>query len=411
MPNSLIVSHCISTAQHRTMHKGAFLLVSLLLVASLGYAQSVEVLHAFHGGRGGSSPNGLILGSKERLIGTAGGGPGCKPVSCGIIYELNSKGEEFLLHGFTGTDGSTPNHLVPDGTGGLYGVTYTGDAYGCGNVFHLNSSGFQVLYTFKNNPDGCMGDNLIMGSDGNLYGTTYIGGSNSGTVFKLDPSGHEAVLYAFTGGTDGLLPGSSLIEAGGSLYGTTYAGGTGCLGNPGCGVVYQIDQGGKETVLYSFTDTDGDGETPNSLLRDSTGNLIGSTSLGGNSACEAGCGTLFELTKGSSGWSENVIYHFTGGADGSHPNGLVSEKGNFYGATSDGTSGGCSGTACGTIFKVDATGKFATLYTFTNQADGEDPVLSFVKTGTFVGTTFYGGDFKCPDNYGYGCGTVFAFTP
>jgi uncharacterized repeat protein (TIGR03803 family) len=106
-----------------------------------------------------------------------------------------------------------------------------------------------------------------------------------------------------------------------------------------------------------------------------------------------------------------VLYRFLGRTDGSHPESLVAFHGNLYGTTYDGTDSGCAGTACGTIFKFDAAGNFATLYTFTNQADGEDPSLSFVQGGTFFGTTFYGGHSYCIDNPGFGCGTVFTFAP
>jgi uncharacterized repeat protein (TIGR03803 family) len=410
MPKSLAVPFPISVRKNRVI--SIAILIAACLVVPPSSAQTIQVLHSFSGGRHGSFPNGVIPGDNDRLIGTASGGPGCKPISCGIIYGLNSKGEEILIHGFTGSDGSNPNHLVPDGSGGIYGVTYTEGALGCGNVFHLNASGqFQVLYSFKGDPDGCMGNNLILGSDGTLYGTTYVGGNNSGTVFKLDLSGHESVIYAFTGGADGLLPGSSLFEAEGKLYGTTYAGGRGCLGNPGCGVVYEIDQSGKESVLYAFTDTNGDGETPDSLVRDSSGNLFGLTGDGGNTACESGCGTLFKLTQGANGWDETILYSFNNKTDGAYPGHLVAWRNNLYGTTDGGAVDGCSGAACGTIFEFDSAGNFSTLYTFTGQADGEDPSLSFVKEGTFLGTTGYGGNLRCSDNDGYGCGTVFAFTP
>jgi uncharacterized repeat protein (TIGR03803 family) len=55
-------------------------------------------------------------------------------------------------------------------------------------------------------------------------------------VYKVDPTGHETVLYSFTGGTDGGYPYGALIrDSAGNLYGTTYNG-----GKRGTGVVFVI---------------------------------------------------------------------------------------------------------------------------------------------------------------------------
>jgi uncharacterized repeat protein (TIGR03803 family) len=85
--------------------------------------------------------------------------------------------------------------------------------------------------------------------EGNLYGTTLLGGAaGEGVVFKLDTSGRETVLHTFTGGTDGGEPEAGVIrDSGGNLYGTTFSGGA-----AGAGVVYMLSPSGQETVLYSF---------------------------------------------------------------------------------------------------------------------------------------------------------------
>ena len=70
-----------------------------------------------------------------------------------------------------------------------------------------------------------------------------------GVVFKLDTTGTETVLYSFTGGADGANPYAGLIrDSAGNLYGTTYGGGT-----SNWGVVFKLDTTGTETVLHSFT--------------------------------------------------------------------------------------------------------------------------------------------------------------
>ena len=154
-------------------------------------------------------------------------------------------------------------------------------------VFKLSPAGKEtVLYSFTGGADG--NDpvaGVIRDSAGNLYGTTQFGGAGVGVVYQLDPSGHETVLHTFTGGTDGGEPTAGVIRdsATGNLYGTTELGGT------GAGVVYQLDSSGHETVLYRFTGG-ADGGQPNAgLIRDSAGNLFGTTNSGGT-----GAGVVFQ---------------------------------------------------------------------------------------------------------------------
>lgn len=69
---------------------------------------------------------------------------------------------------------------------------------------------------------------LIRDDDGNLCGTTVSGGAyNAGIVFRVDAAGNETVLFAFTGGADGANPAGGVIrDSMGNLYGTTYNGGS-----------------------------------------------------------------------------------------------------------------------------------------------------------------------------------------
>jgi uncharacterized repeat protein (TIGR03803 family) len=78
---------------------------------------------------------------------------------------------------------------------------------------------------------------VIGDSAGNFYGTTLYGGTGGwGVVYKLDPSGNYGVLYNFTGGADGGTPYAGLIrDSAGNLYGTTYYG-----GKSGTGVVFKL---------------------------------------------------------------------------------------------------------------------------------------------------------------------------
>ena len=88
------------------------------------------------------------------------------------------------------------------------------------------------------------------------------------------------LLHSFTG-TDGANPHARLLpDSAGNLYGTTVAGGT--YGN---GTVFKVNGAGVETVLYSVTGGT-DGASPyGGLIRDSAGNLYGTTTYGGNTLC------------------------------------------------------------------------------------------------------------------------------
>lgn len=66
-----------------------------------------------------------------------------------------------------------------------------------------------------------------MDAQGNLYGTTWTGGSfGDGVVYELSANGTETVLHSFSG-TEGSMPAGGLVfDGGGNLYGTAAYGGT-----------------------------------------------------------------------------------------------------------------------------------------------------------------------------------------
>ena len=104
------------------------------------------------------------------------------------------------------------------------------------------------------------------------------------------------VLHAFTAFLGGRFPTAGLVrDSAGNLYGTTpFGGALACGGGNGCGVVFKLDTTGKETVLHSFTLG---GFPAAGLLRDGAGNLYGTTFAGGSTACGGqGCGAVFKLT-------------------------------------------------------------------------------------------------------------------
>lgn len=199
----------------------------------------------------------------------------------------------------------------------------------------------------------------------------------------------QKVLYAFKGGIiDGGDPWGGLVrDSEGNLYGTTRLGGiNGCAPLPGCGAIFKLDTTGKETILYFFTGGS-DGGTPlGGLVRDEAGNLYGTTSEGGNGLS---CGTVYKLDTAN---KLSVIYTFPtcfAQSDDGPQSGLVRDgEGNLFGTTySDGPSYG------GTIFKIDPSGNFTVLHNFADW-EGRRPYLeplTLGPDGNLYGVTGVGG--------------------
>jgi len=151
------------------------------------------------------------------------------------------------------------------------------------------------------------------------------------------------VIHYFTGGADGAAPNAGLIfDSTGNLYGTASGGAhAGCFAT--CGVVFELSpnsQGWSETVLYTFTGGSDGGNPESGLIFDANGNLYGTTYAGGSGGCTFGCGVAFELSPGSGEWTEAVLYDFQGGTTGYYPiAGFVLDKaGNPYSTMVNGGS-------------------------------------------------------------------------
>ena len=407
-------------------------------------AQTETVLYNFSGAADGNGPSpGLVADSAGNLYGaTESGGQTTGNCSnnqgCGVIFELSPNGNgswtETVLYTFTGgTDGAFPSTLLMDTAGNLYGTALSGGAvtnkdcspYGCGVVFELSpsSSGWTetVLYPFHFT-DGERPTSLIRNAAGNFYGTTVLGGSlNAGTVFRLSPGSTgwvHSLLYNFPGGTGGEQPSGLVFGPAGSLYGTVAYGGVGDdvnCGNQGCGFVFKLASGSgggwHETALYTFTGGT-DGGVPNGLILDAAGRIYGTTMYGGTPPCggKIGCGVVFRLISGVSGWRESVINTFTG-TNGKNPAANLAQdaSGNLYGTT---TAGGSNNSncisGCGLVFKLAPTSggwwKPSTLHEF-DSTDGAFPQSTPLLdgAGNLYGTTLYGG----ASNFG----TVFEIQP
>jgi uncharacterized repeat protein (TIGR03803 family) len=215
---------------------------------------------------------------------------------------------------------------------------------------------------------------------------------------------------------DGNIPYSGLIkDFAGNLYGTTLEGGA-----HNFGTVYRLspihNDDFEETILYSFKGGAADGANPHApLLRDSAGNLYGTTVSGGinSTVCNTtvpaiGCGVVFKLSPTTTGhWTETVLHRFTGIDGGNSYTGLVRDAvGNFYGATLLGGSKGL-----GTVYKLSFSSngwKETVLHSFTGSPDGAEPfinctTLALDSQGNLYGSTYQGGAANA--------GIVFKLTP
>src|SRR5579885_2849737 len=346
-----------------------------LLLALLGAVCIVPqlagetVLHNFVPPPKGSVPDGgVIRDSAGNLYGTTlnGGSAGG-----GVVFKVTPSGHQTILHNFTGrADGGLPfAGVIRDAAGNLYGTTSAGGSADWGTVYRIDAAGNEtVLYSFQGGADGGLPyGGVVRDSAGNLYGTTQYGGNVSacggngcGVVYKLDPSGHETVLYTFTGGADGANPYAGVIrDSAGNLYGTTGFG-----GSADWGTVYKIDVSGHQTVLYSFTDGADGGWPLAGVIRDSAGNLYGTTFAGG---------VVYKVDKAG---HETVLYGFTGGTDGRAPASPVirDKAGNLYGTT---LYGGAANS--GVVYKLDPDGNETVLYSFNGNPDGSGPRGSIVR--------------------------------
>ena len=396
---------------------GAILFCAVTAIVS--QAQTLTTLADFNG-TNGASPRGLIQGFNGNFYGTTLDG-GTQDL--GTAFKMTPTGVLTPLHSFCTEanclDGSySEGRLAQASNGNLYGPADFGGTTGGGVIYRFTGAGtFTVLYNFCSQPncaDGITPVSVVQARNGNLYGTTYGSRTNSadlGTVFALTLSGTLTTLHTFSG-PDGANPGGAmLVASNGNLYGTTTQGGSttacGPGGLPGCGTIFEMTPSGILTTLHIFDGSDGAfpgyGE---SLVQGNDGSLYGTATYGGSSAqCGYGCGTIFKIN-GTGKFT--TLYSFcsqTSCADGENPaeSLVLGTDGNFYGTT----MGGGNSTSSGTIFQITPQGLLTTLYEFCSQqscADGAAPEAALIQAtdGNFYGTAEWRGT--------NGSGTVFRFS-
>jgi len=311
-----------------------------------------------------------------------------------------------VLHTLAGPEGATPDAgLTLDPAGNLYGTAYYGGLHGFGSVFELARIGSSwvviPIYSFRGGDDGASPfGRVVFGPDGNLYGTTYAGGGSCGcgTVYKLTPPAHvspsvfagwtETVLYRFSD-SDGNAPyGPVAFDQAGNLYGATWLGGV----NDGCGLVYELTPSAgmwTQRILHNFLNN-GDGCQPTSgVILDQAGNLYGVATF-----------NIFQLVHTGNDWTFNDL-----AVDGDYPFGglIFDQLGNLFGTDLLGDVNGG-----GRVFELSPSSNgwiFTVLYNLPGDGNAYGPVdrLAMDPTGALYGTTYAQGT--------NGSGSIFKLTP
>ncbi len=370
------------------------------------------------------------------IVGMAGNGPGSGPLGTmidghdGFLYGTTIGGSwvyrvnvaaQFSYAASVGDQGefNGPQTQVTEVDGVVYGTT----PY---SLFRLEGSSLTSLHTFGEAGDGSdpVGG-LLLASDGNLYGATRRGGSSSmGTIYRYSLPDTYEKIHDFVG-TDGRFPNGDLIEpAAGDFYGTTAGDGSADsasifqmdgsgaitpfhlfasdeINEPDAGLarspsgdfygsgfsalgrgIFSVDALGAYSTGHIFDyDTEGDGPD-GPLLWGTDGKLYGVAVFGG----AGGEGTVFRYD-GSP--TLTVLKAFSLDADGSEPRGglVQAADGNFYGVT-----WGLAAASNGTIFRIDSSGDFASLHSFS-MSDGATPVARLTEgsDGALYGTASAGG--------------------
>ncbi len=235
----------------------------------------------------------------------------------------------------------------------------------------------EIIHDFDSQQDGgSPTGGVVADPAGNVYGPMSGGQSGYGFVYELASRNQGWVfspLYNFTGGSNGSAPGTPIIGPGGVLYGTASGGIQNCSGGY-CGLIYSLRPpptacltalcSWTESVVYQPTGNN-DVPGPGGLVFDQAGNLYGTSGSGG----AYGAGAVFELTPSPGGWTEQILYSFTGGSDGSGPSSLVADSdGNLYGTAGGGEFGN------GVVFQLvrlpsGGSWKENVIYTFNFQGE------------------------------------------
>ena len=315
------------------------------------------------------------------------------------------------MNALTNATGTNPQGaaMIEDSNGNLFGTTTGGGLNGNGTLFELSYNAaaktygpVTVLANFNYATTGASPQGrLVENAGGDLFGTAISGGQYGlGTIYELPAGSNQIIALASFNGVNGAGPSGDLVQdKSGNLIGTTQNGGPSWTGpGTGNGTVFELRVFSSTiTTLASFGGGTNGASPMGGVLADSSGNLFGTTDLGGS----ANDGTIFEVKKGTG--SVTILHQFNLN-DGANPlGGLIEDNsGNLYGTTLNGVN-------VGSVFEWQASqGKLITLASFDGD-NGAWPACDLVmdSSGNLFGTTSQGGLAWNPGLNRYGFGTVF----
>lgn len=315
------------------------------------------------------------------------------------------------LYNFPATskkDPISPQSLIVDSSGNIYGVAIAGGKNGGGALFKVTAKGVMtVIYNFATSVKPAAV--LARDTAGNLYGTGAIGtykvtpagketvvsdaplttltldtagnlyGYYGQTLVKLTPTGVLTTLYTFCNGSDGCNPiGALVLDKSGNFYGTCLDG-----GEFGVGTAFQINSFGEETVIYNFT-VESASPTTGLVENSATGQFYGADENGG----PEGGGEVFTI---SPSWAESSLYSF-GPLDGEYfGNMALDSSGDLFlvYAWWTGYGGVCNPTGwCTDVVLVTPSDSVSFIY-----STGAAPIayIALDKSGNVYGTQPTGG--------------------
>jgi uncharacterized repeat protein (TIGR03803 family) len=279
-----------------------------------------------------------------------------------------------------GADGGTPNAIVVDGNGNVFGTTSTGGAGGFGTFFGIGAAGIgtvapAILGSLDQTDTAGTSATIGVDTAGDVFGASQTGGVvSNGAIYEVSAVARvPQVIFSFPFGAGGAPSPTLTVDAAGDVFGTTVSGGAN-----GFGQVFELSAGNHNfSTVYSFQSADG---TAGPVLVDANGDVFIATTTGGDN----GAGTLNEIQAG-----KHSLTSLGALPTGASATGLTMDaSGNIFGVA---RTGGTNGT--GSIFEYQtSTGAIVTLFSFpTGSASSlPNPQIVVDASDNVFGTTANG---------------------
>lgn len=240
---------------------------------------------------------------------------------------------------------------------------------------------YHRLHSLTGPQDPSRVTSLIIDPAGNLYGTSFYGGrDNVGTVFKVTPKGSLTELYSFSASYGAESPQSVVRDSRGDLYGATpYLRGEFDIS----GTIFKMaaEPGGtyKFGTLWSDINIG-----PLAVTVDSEKNIYGIIQQY-TGIVSGECGSCLFQISAAGAWSDLWDFDYSN----YNPLGtlVIDASGNVYG-----TIGGDGGsTSWGYVYEWSPTAGYSVLHTFSGSDGSYADALALDATGNLYGTTSEGG--------------------